>query len=80
MRDITFKVGDWITYNGINYEATDFDARHTVPNGSVLWKPTEGEWCVFYNIEKDLYSLEKYKASYHPSHFKPLEFAQTLKG
>ena len=45
-----FKVGDWVRHpSGTIIQLTNaFTQPFNLPEGTILWKPQEGEWCWFY--------------------------------
>lgn len=96
LEEPTFKVGDWIQHPD-DYVFM-FQQEHIEDQPFCgdfeLWKPTEGEWCVFWDDEatepsEKLFKVAKFgctKRGYHYSvngimseNIAPLEFIQTLK-
>ena len=87
----TFKVGNWVT-DGYTIWQHDENCRAT-ENTQLkwkLWKPTEGEWCVFWDDRDTNYRVSKYGRELDSWHYSlnesistrkiaPLEFIQTLK-
>jgi len=92
--DEPFKVGDWVTYqsypksNGSITSIKDNKAVvKSLKHGSCteiysdikLWKPQEGEWCVFWE-NSNTYHVERYQNyTLNIVNIAPLEFIQTLK-
>ena len=97
-----FKVGDWVevTYSAGQRTIACVESKSSILEKGLstetnlessweLWKPTEGEWCVFSNDkETDWYQIGQYgKVRYCEGTFdnssnvyiKPKEFAMTLK-
>lgn len=77
-----FKVGDWLIFEGKEvFKATQDDVDEPVGCDVRLWKPKEGEWCVF-SENHNMYFVEKFKGYNEPEEYDfiaPLEFIATLK-
>jgi len=90
-----FYIGDWIT-NGTNVIQVVEDHEWTGIHDSYKhWKPTVGNWCLFFDDEYKYYTLDKLKridtnsdktkyytvnTNTYYYNVKPLEFATALKG
>jgi len=97
----TFKVGDWVVHSQGNFLIKEMPNEDEIEflsscDNSVridackLWKPTKGEWCVFWDNNDTSYYIDKVFGNINDSNpmdidrciydnVAPLEFALTLK-
>ena len=87
-----FKVGDWVRklLDNTTIQANSNDVQHGLPNDYELWKPKQGEWCVFWDRGSNKYIVAKYShTDIYSAHWNttdecwsniaPLEFLKELK-
>ena len=54
-----FKVGDWVRFDSHNAQVTETDLLHDTEH-LVKWQPKEGEWCVFWGANTEVFTISKY--------------------